>query len=65
MKKITLNIDEEALERLNAIIGVRFIGGASGPVEDMMLSILTENQNGTDTFLVALCNDKLVVEAVS
>lgn len=65
MKTITLNIDDEVLEHLNSVIAIRFVAGASGSVEDMLLSILTEVDNGADAFLIALCNDKLVVEAIS
>ncbi len=64
MKTITLNIDDAAMDNLVAIISVRLIGGASGPIEDMLLSILTLIDEGKDQFLIAGCEGKLIVEAV-
>lgn len=52
------------MEILNSAIAIRFVAGASGPVEDVFLSILTGVHEGRDRFLLAGCEGKVIVEAI-
>lgn len=61
---MTLIIDSEAMDILRSVIAVRFVAGASGPVEDVLLSVLSSVDEGKYSFLVAGCDGKLVVEPI-
>lgn len=61
---MTLNIDSEAMDILRGMIAVRFVAGASGRIEDLVLSVLSSVEEGKDRFLVAGCEGKLTWEAI-
>lgn len=61
---MTLNIDDEAMDILRGVISVRFVAGASGPIENVLLSILTLVDEGKDRLLLAGCEGKVIVEAI-
>lgn len=64
VKRIKLNVDEGVLAMLNALVAVRCVMGASGTLENVALTLLTEIEAGKDEFLIGLCDGKIVVEAV-
>jgi len=61
---LTLDLDDEAMDILNRIIAIRFAAGASGHVEDVLLSILSSVPEGKRRFLLAGCEGKVIVEAI-
>lgn len=64
MRELKLNVDQETLDLLNSLLTIRVLAGAQGPVETMLVSILCEVAEGKDEFLIAMCDGRVVVEAL-
>ena len=64
VKRIKLNVDEGVLAMLHALLTVRCVMGASGPLENVALTLLTEIEAGKDEFLIGMANGQIIVEAV-